>query len=64
MQAGDQVSFELVSPRRLVVQVISTEDTKLPFRHSNDESSSMHGEDLRPPGVSPLVRLYAMCAAN
>ena len=26
MQPGDQVSFELVSPRRLVIQIISTEE--------------------------------------
>ena len=40
VQPGDQVSFELVMPRRLVVQVISTEHTKQAARGSGSAGVS------------------------
>ena len=65
MQPGDQVSFELVSPRRLVVQVISTEDSPL-AAHSTSNATSPVQEDNPSPRdprdprdreLSPMVSL-------
>ena len=47
MQPGDQVSFELVTPRRLVVQVISTEDSKQAAR-GNGSGGAIQEEPASP----------------
>ena len=53
VQPGDQVSFELVTPRRLVVQVISTEDTKQAARGSG--SGGANGIQEEPPSPKGLL---------
>ena len=65
VQPGDQVSFELVGPKRLVVQVISTEASKLASRmgQSIDGSAMLEDEespeDLEPASViSHAIWLY------
>ena len=52
VQPGDQVSFELVTPRRLVVQVISTEDTKQAARGSGSAGANCVQEEPASPKIS------------
>lgn len=72
MQPGDQVSFELVSPSRLVVQVISRETARLAGHGGavvEDLSDPMHEDDEDPryghpvsddPHSPKLTRLMAI----
>ena len=59
MQPGDQVSFELVSPRRLVVQVISTEDSALAAQSNSNATSPIQEDNPGPQDqdLTPMVGL-------
>ena len=67
VQPGDQVSFELVSPRRLVVQIISTEESGVAAQSNSNATSPIQEDNPSPRperDLSPIVsfffhRLYA-----
>ena len=66
VQTGDQVSFELVSPRRLVVKLMSTEQNKMLSGiagTSGQQEEIQESEELRP-AVSSFLDTNSMACVS